>query len=217
MSEYALSLPREHRDLKSTGEAISHIFCKKHETISNSALNRSFVWEKHGLTCTCPHVGWVPPQGCCRCDHERTNPGNHPAHWRPEGARTLCSHRAFAQSWEEKILVLGLKTLFYLTLMLRKPCERPLVFENAQSLFVPCNGTHRWQIFMESRVRRLLLMLSWEKTFPSACEQQGTPPQHPWGFSTSRPRQLRGLSHPSHNCLSVHTRSKRRKPCHHWV
>lgn len=55
--------------------------------------------------------------------------------------------------------------------MLQKHCERPLGSESTSSLFVPCNGTQRWQTFMESRVRKL--MLSWEKTFLSPFELQG--------------------------------------------
>lgn len=38
---------------------------------------------------------------------------------------------------------------------------------------------------MDSWVRRLLLMLSWEKTFPSLCEQQGNSSSTLWGFLTS--------------------------------
>lgn len=69
---------------------------------------------EHSLTCTCPHMGWVPALTCCHCDQERTNPGTHLAPRRSEGAQSLPSHRAFAQSWEEKKnLVLGSKTILF--------------------------------------------------------------------------------------------------------
>lgn len=122
---------------------------------------------EHSLTCTCPHMGWVPALACCPCDQERTNPGTHLAPRRWEGAQSLPSHRAFAQSWEEKKIWSLDERLFYLTLMFQKHCERPLGYENTSSLFVPCNGTQRWQTFMESKVRKL--MLSWEKSFLSLC------------------------------------------------
>ena len=79
---------------------------------------------------------------------------------------------------------------------------------------VLCDVTQRWQTFIESRVRSLQLMLSWEKLFPLLVNSKETPPQHRWRSPTSCFHLLSGLSHRSLNCspVIVHTKSKKRSP-----